>query len=137
MAELNVRVYVVEAMPDGADPNDKSTVWPTIHTTEDHHEAIRVAKEESGKRGPVAHVRVRQFWLARTITVRDTLTKAKPNVIIPDAQLTMMTCMDHPEVTLRWMPDGLNPPECSICHKPLVTQALVDSMSNPVDLSET
>lgn len=154
MAELNVRVYVVEVPGKSAlhgnlpfHPFDTSkgcciyaaesaihdmynASWVGVHTTEDHTEAIKVAKE-------YPRARVKQFWLARTITVRDTLSKSPPNAIIPDASMIDLTCMDHPEVKLRWMPDGNHPPTCGICHKHLVTQDLIDAMANPVDLSET
>lgn len=142
MAELNVRVYVVEAQvpPNPTDPKAGLTgpavpvQWVSVHTTESADEAVRVAKEEHNTRK--TPTRVRQFWISRTIPQRDTLPKDVPATY--DGGMEDMTCIEHPEVKLRWrMVLGGVTPTCSICHKPLVTQALVDSMSNPVDLSET
>lgn len=150
-SEINTRVYVVETpgkcvqcgnlpyhrydtvkscciySPDSPVHGDPE--WVSVHTTEDHTDAVHVAKE-------YPRARVRQFWVARQVTQRDTL-KPTVDVIIPEASLVDMTCMDHPEVKLRWLPDGDMPAACSICHKPLVTQAVVDAMANPIDLSET
>lgn len=104
--------------------------WVAVDNTEDPEEAVRLAKG-------YPRARVRQFQVYRTITERDTLTP-KTNVLVPDAPLVDMVCQDHPEVKMRWMPDGrVNCPiVCNICHKPLVTQETLAAMNNPIDLSE-
>lgn len=139
-SELNTRIYVVEVpgkcaqcgdLPyhnydtvkgccryDAESPVHGEVQWVSVHTTEDHNDAIHVAKE-------YPRARVRQFWVARQTIQRDTLSK---DIIIPEVPLTDMVCMDHRDITLRWLPDGTTPPSCSTCHKPLVTQALADAV---------
>lgn len=146
MAELNVRVFVVEVpgtcaqcgnlpyhtydtvkaccMYDAESPVHGEPNWVSVHTTESHTEAVKVAKDYK-------RARVRQFWLARTIPQRDTMTH-KANVIIPDAPLNDWTCLDHEDQHAR----AIQPPPCPICHKAMMADANIEAMANPVDLED-